>query len=238
MALSSEPIDQYLYRFTLSRSHASVRIAINALDGDQLSAFAAASFGTPLLTRLFNMPDGECVLERSCIDEWIDRATNVVVERDGRLLALLTIAPFEGLGMENGDSNLLEIGLLCSAEPRLGRLLLVHALREADARGFDGVVLELLAGRHNKPAYRLYELFGFQHERRLLVDEDDTAAQPIEARYALRRPRLQRRGRELKNDFGTTLFYLTLRRDSARSPFLTLDLLERLLRIDDELPEP
>lgn len=237
MALSSEPTDQYLYRFIVSRSHANVRIAITALDRDQLSAFAAVSFGTPLLTRLFNMPDGECVLERSCIDEWIDRATNVVAERDGTLLALLTMAPFEDIGMENGDSNLLEIGLLCSAEPRLGRLMLAHALREADARECDGVVLELLAGRQNKPAYHLYALFGFQHERRLLIDDDAASAADTE-RYPQRRPRLQRRGRELKNDFGNTLFYLTLRRDKARSPFLTLELLERLLQIDDELPEP
>jgi hypothetical protein len=84
MALSLDPTDQHLHRFGMTRSHASVRVAIAALDRDQLTAFATASFATPLLTRLFDMPPDECVLKAECIAEWIDRGTHVVAERDGR----------------------------------------------------------------------------------------------------------------------------------------------------------
>jgi GNAT superfamily N-acetyltransferase len=218
------------------RSNASVRVAIAALDRERLIEFATASFATPLLTRLFNMQPNECVLKSECIDDWIDRGTHMVAERDGRVLGLLTVAPFDADGMELGDANLLEIGLLCSAEPGLGRLMLAFALREADQRNCDGIVLELLAGRYNKAAFQLYQSFGFEHERRLDATDDDADFQPSSSSRP-RAPRLRRCARELKNEFGGTLFYMSLRRDAARSPFLTSALLERVLQTD-AAPQP
>jgi GNAT superfamily N-acetyltransferase len=203
MALSLDPTDQHLHLFGSTRSRVTVRVAIAALDREQLHAFATTSFATPLLTQLFDMPSQECVLRSDCIDEWLDRGTHIVAERDGRIIGMLTVAPFDAVGMELGDANLLEIGLLCSGESGLGRLMLALALREADQRNCDGIVLELLAGRHNKPAFQLYHMFGFQHERRL--DENATASsRDADADYVpprTRAPRLQRRGSRAQKRF-------------------------------------
>lgn len=169
-----------------------VRVALAALELERLLAAAVHGFSTARLTKLFQLPAGECVLEVDCIRDWLLRSTTWIVERDGlcAVCGLVSTAPWTQTGLEHGDENLLEIGLLCSAESAAGRLLLAHALREADLQCAAGVVLELLGGHYNKKAHALYAEFGFEHERRLC---DDT-------------------GEPVRNEHGTLLFYLTLRR--------------------------
>jgi hypothetical protein len=210
MSLSGSAEDQHLHQFTIERigALARCRIAFDALEHDALLALATSSFTSDLLCKLYQTD--ECVIEVDCISDWLTRSVTWVV--DGAepvgLLGLLSIAPWTQVGLKLGDDNLLEIGLLASERSACGRLLLALALRECDEQGKDGICLELLGGKANKPAFALYTEFGFVHEPRLEADS----------------------GRHLRNEHKDLLFYMTLRRASPAVPLFTMDVLQKALR--------
>jgi hypothetical protein len=208
MSLSSSPVDQHIHAFVVQRMGctARLRVALNALDLEALLALATRSFSSPLLRKLY--ATDECVIHTDCIRDWLGRAVSWVVDGDREgLLGLVSLSVWEQCGLRDGDSNLLEIGLLASERPSCGRVLLIQALRECDALEKEGIVLELLGGKSNVPAYSLYREFGFVHEPRME----------------------EQRRRHMRNEFNDILVYLTLRRTAPGVPLLTPELLQRVL---------
>ena len=125
-----------------------------------------------------DVDDGH-VLADACVRRYLrggeagEAQTWLLEDGTGRLCALVTLQPFDALGMAHGDDNLFELCLLAAAVRGAGRALLALALLLAADERASGVVLELLGGYLRKKA--LLRMFDFVIRGSEIVSDCETS---------------------------------------------------------------
>lgn len=158
-------------------------------------------FSTPALQQLYRTNSLETVIEVNCVHTYLRKNTTWLIcplfekrpapsLHDDRhraveayhlnVLGMVNVGWYDGHGVfERGNEKLFEVSLLGGTGQGRGRALLAKALLEAERLGAKGVCLELLGGRLNSAAFRLYAAFGFVEERVFSADQHGNATRQV-----------------------------------------------------------
>lgn len=240
MALSTHHFHQHVYRF-VEKHNCLMRILNANVELDDAFPAAQSFFNVRYLQKLYGIEASDDVLEPRCVYEWLQTETTWIISPQIEVTppprqpntSSLTHSQFRFFHnmfgfVSIGDypnhcrferrtsdtERLLEIGLL-GGKGGTGRVLLALVLIQAELEQYDGVCLELLAGKLNRRAFKLYSQFGFQHER--VFDDND---------------------KPVKNLHGHVMFYMTKRRTPTQPTLIDETLLHSQLNLDRNNPPP